>query len=34
MAVVKLLKDNLPHDFIHNKSVGLDCTDRHLFPDI
>jgi hypothetical protein len=35
MAVVKFLKDNLPdHDFIHNKSVGNDCTGGHLFPDI
>jgi hypothetical protein len=35
MDVVKFLKDNLPNtDFIHNKSVGTDCTDGHLFPDI
>jgi hypothetical protein len=35
MAIVKFLKDNLPHnDFIHNKSVGSDCTNGHLFPDI
>jgi hypothetical protein len=35
MSVVKYLKDNLPqHDFIHNKSVGRDCTSGHLFPDI
>jgi hypothetical protein len=34
-AVVKYLKENLPdYDFIHNKSVGKDCTDGHLFPDI
>jgi predicted RNA-binding Zn-ribbon protein involved in translation (DUF1610 family) len=35
MAVVKFLKDSLPdNDFIHNKSVGSDCTGGHLFPDI
>jgi hypothetical protein len=35
MTVVKFLKDNLPDkEFIHNKSVGKDCTDGHLFPDI
>lgn len=35
MAVVKFLKDNLPNEeFIHNRSVGKDCTDGHLFPDI
>lgn len=35
IAVVKFLKDNLPNnEFIHNKSVGKDCTDGHLFPDI
>lgn len=35
MAVVKFLKDNLPNnEFIHNKSVGKDCTNGHLFPDI
>lgn len=34
-AVVKYLKDNLPdEEFIHNKSVGSDCTGTHLFPDI
>jgi hypothetical protein len=34
-AVVKYLKENLPdYDFIHNKSVGKDCTNGHLFPDI
>jgi Probable Zinc-ribbon domain len=33
--VVKFLKDALPDvDFIHNKSVGRDCTNGHLFPDI
>lgn len=35
MTIVKFLKDNLlAKDFIHNKSVGTDCTERHLFPDI
>jgi hypothetical protein len=35
MEVVKFLKDNLPdNEFIHNKSVGNDCTGTHLFPDI
>lgn len=35
LAVVKFLKNALPdHEFIHNKSVGKDCTDGHLFPDI
>jgi hypothetical protein len=35
MGVIKFIKSNLPYnDFIHNKSVGLDCTDGHLFPDI
>jgi predicted nucleic acid-binding Zn-ribbon protein len=35
MTTVKFLKDNLPdNDFIHNKSVGKDCTNGHLFPDI
>lgn len=34
-AVVKYLKEKLPDDeFIHNKSVGKDCTKGHLFPDI
>ena len=34
-AVVKYLKEKLPdYEFIHNKSVGKDCTDGHLFPDI
>jgi Probable Zinc-ribbon domain len=33
--VVKFLRDALPDvDFIHNKSVGRDCTNGHLFPDI
>lgn len=35
LEVVKFLKDNLPdNDFIHNKSVGSNCTDKHIFPDI
>jgi len=35
MKVVTFLKENLPDkDFIHNKSVGKNCTDGHLFPDI
>lgn len=34
-AVVNFLKDNMPDEiFIHNKSVGNQCTDTHLFPDI
>lgn len=34
-AVVKFLKENLPdNEFIHNKSIGTDCTEGHLFPDI
>jgi hypothetical protein len=35
MDVVRFLRDNLPdNDFIHNKSVGSECTGKHLFPDI
>jgi len=35
MQVVKYLREELPeHEFIHNKSVGKDCTDGHLFPDV
>ena len=35
MTIVKYLKDNLPdRDFIHNKSVGKECTNGHFFPDI
>jgi uncharacterized C2H2 Zn-finger protein len=35
IAVVKYLKENLPNnEFIHNKSVGSECTNGHLFPDI
>jgi len=33
--VVEFLRKKLPdHNFIHNKSVGKDCTGGHLFPDI
>jgi hypothetical protein len=33
--VVKFLKDALPElPFTHNKSVGKECTNGHLFPDI
>ena len=35
MDVVNFLKANLPdNEFIHNKSVGSQCTDGHLFPDV
>lgn len=35
MAVVNFLKQNLPdNNFIHNKSIGTECTNNHLFPDI
>ena len=35
MAVVRFLHDHLPnHEFIHNRSVGSECTGGHLFPDI
>lgn len=35
MDVVKYLRDKLPDtDFIHNKSVGTECTGGHFFPDI
>jgi len=35
MAVVNFLKANLPNnEFIHNKSVGSECTGGHLFPDV
>jgi stress response protein YsnF len=35
MTVVRFLKEKLPdEEFIHNRSVGRDCTDGHLFPDI
>ncbi len=34
-AVVNFLKEKLPdNEFIHNKSVGKDCTEGHLYPDI
>lgn len=34
-AVVNYLRDKLPNEyFIHNKSVGSDCTGTHLFPDV
>jgi len=35
-AVVNHLREHLPADkeFIHNRSVGKDCTEGHLFPDI
>jgi hypothetical protein len=35
MKIVKFLKEKLPENqFIHNKSIGNDCTGGHLFPDI
>jgi hypothetical protein len=35
MDVVKYLIEKLPDDdFIHNKSVGTECTGGHYFPDI
>ncbi len=35
LGVVKFLKNKLPdQNFIHNKSVGSECTGTHLFPDI
>lgn len=35
IEVVKYLKHALPdNEFIHNKSVGKDCTEGHLYPDI
>lgn len=34
-AVLKYLQEQIPNtEFIHNKSVGIDCTGGHLFPDI
>lgn len=34
-AVVNYLREQFPdHEFIHNKSVGSQCTGTHLFPDI
>ena len=32
--VVKFLRENLDESFIHNRSIGSECTDGHLFPDI
>tara|TARA_Y100000817_G_C16856108_1_gene544061 strand:+ start:656 stop:2059 length:1404 start_codon:yes stop_codon:yes gene_type:complete len=33
--VVRKLREDLPDiEFIHNKSVGNDCTNGHLYPDI
>jgi len=33
--VIKFLREKFPdQEFIHNKSVGSDCTGSHLFPDI
>lgn len=35
MKVVNFLREKLPDRVaIHNRSVGKDCTDGHLFPDI
>ena len=35
IKIVTFLKEKLPdEEFIHNKSVGKDCTNGHLFPDI
>ena len=35
MDVVKYLREKLPDtNFIHNKSVGTECTEGHFFPDI
>ena len=35
IQIVNFLKEKLPdHEFIHNKSIGTDCTEGHLFPDI
>lgn len=35
MKIVNFLRENLPdQEFIHNKSVGTDCTGTNLFPDI
>lgn len=34
-AVVKFLRETFPdHPFTHNRSVGKECTDGHIFPDI
>ncbi len=32
--VVNYLKANLNEEFIHNRSVGAECTGTHLYPDI
>lgn len=33
--IINFLKNNLKGiDFIHNKSVGSECTNGHLFPDV
>lgn len=35
MYIVKYLREKLPDEnFIHNKSVGTECTGGHFFPDI
>lgn len=35
MDVVKFLREKLPdNDFIHNRSVGTECTGGHFFPDV
>lgn len=35
MKIVAYLRAEFPDNhFVHNKSVGKDCTDSHLFPDI
>ncbi|AYV75830.1 MAG: hypothetical protein Terrestrivirus3_99 [Terrestrivirus sp.] len=35
LYVVKFLREKLPdHEFIHNKSVGIECTGGRLYPDI
>lgn len=35
MKVVLFLREKIPdQEFIHNKSVGSQCTEGHLFPDI
>ena len=35
MKIVRFLRENLLNVyFFHNKSIGRDCTNGHLFPDI
>jgi hypothetical protein len=35
IKVVNFLRDQLPdNEFIHNKSIGKDCNEGHLYPDI